>query len=132
MTTSKLQLNWRATWYSVMVWFLAVIISGFVIIPWYYLALPLVVFWTTVIYFKNGEKTFMRGIRIALFWFCVVGILDFLEIVGPNLKNILLYISDFRNWIKYIFILLIPVIYGLVLENRKVGDAVPPIWNKAS
>ena len=116
-------INWRAAWYSVTVWFLGVIVWGFVILPWYYLVLPLVVFWTTVVYFKNGEMSFKRGIIIALFWFCAVGALDFLEIVGPNYKNLLLYVSDFRNWIKYILILLIPVIYGLILENRKIAKS---------
>lgn len=109
-------INWRATWYSVTVWMLAIIVSGFVILPWYYLVLPFVVFWTTVVYFRNGEKTFQRGIWIALFWFFVVGLLDFLEIVGS--QNAFLYVSDSRNWLKYILILLIPVIYGLVQENR--------------
>ncbi len=114
------QVNWRAMWYSVLVWLMAIVISSFVILPWYYLVLPFVVFWTTVIYFRSGETTFKRGIWIALFWFAIVGALDFLEIIGPYYKNAILYFSDFRNWLKYVLILLIPVLYGLVQENIKL------------
>ena len=114
------RVNWRAMWYSVLVWLLAIIVSSLVILPWYYLVLPFVVFWTTVIYFKNGDKTFEKGLFIALFWFAIVVVLDILEVMGPYYKNAALYFSDFRNWLKYVLILLIPVIYGLIKENTKI------------
>ena len=119
-TPNKFRLNWRAMWYSVLVWLLAIIVSSLVILPWYYLVLPFAVFWTTVIYFRSGDKTFARGLWIAIFWFTIVAGLDFLEIIGPYYKNAVLYFSDFRNWLKYILILLIPVIYGLIQENIKL------------
>lgn len=116
-TRLKEQINWRAVWYSVIVWLLAIVVSGFVILPWYYLVLPFVVFWTTVIYFRNGDKTLARGIWIGLFWFFAAILLDAFEIVGPYYKNISLYYLDLRNFLKYPLILLIPVLYGLVWEN---------------
>ena len=45
---------------------------------------------------------------------------DFLEIIGPYYSNAQLYFSDFRNWLKYPLILLIPVIYSLILETRNL------------
>ena len=119
-TYTKIKINWRAMWYSVLVWLLAVVVSSLVILPWYYLVLPFAVFWTTVIYFRSGDKSFERGLWIALFWFAIVAGLDILEIIGPYYRDVTLYFSDFRNWIKYVLILLIPAIYGLVQENIKL------------
>ena len=122
----KFKINWRAIWYSVLVWILAIVVSSLVILPWYYLVLPFVVFWTTVVYFRSGDKNFERGLWIALFWFAAVGTLDILEIIGPYYKNATFYFSDFRNWLKYVLILLIPAIYGLVQENKKnFGRGLP-------
>lgn len=118
--TKGISINWRAVWYSVLVWVIAVVISSVVILPWYYLVLPIVVFWTTVVYFRGGERTFKRGLWIALFWFAIVAVLDVLEIIGPYYKNAVFYFSDFRIWLKYVLILLIPVVYGLIGEGRKV------------
>jgi hypothetical protein len=112
-----IKIDWRVTWYSVCLWFLVVIISGFVILPWFYLVLPIAIFWLTIFYFKNGKTDLKTGLWVSLFWFLVVGILDFLEIVGPYYSQVSLYFSDFRHLLKYPLILLTPVIYSLVLEN---------------
>lgn len=112
--------NWRMTWYSVLIWLLAIVVGGFVILPWFYLVLPFVVFWLTIIYFRKEEKSLKMGLLISLFWFSTILILDILELAGPYYANLGLYFSDSRNWLKYSLILLLPVIYCLILENRKV------------
>ncbi|MBI3283011.1 hypothetical protein HYZ70_02945 [Candidatus Curtissbacteria bacterium] len=114
----NLKITWRDTWYSVVVWLSAIVVGGFVILPWYYLVLPLAVFWTTVIYFGRSERTLAVGLFCSLFWFFAAAVLDFLEIIGPYYANAAFYFSDSRNWLKYPLILLIPVIYSLVLETR--------------
>ena len=110
--------NWRMTWYSVLIWLLAIAVGGFVILPWFYLVLPFVVFWLTIIYFRKEEKSLKTGLLISLFWFSAILTLDILELVGPYYANLDLYFSDPRNWLKYSLILLLPVIYSLILENR--------------
>lgn len=114
----RFKVNWRDTWYSVVVWLLAILVGGFVVLPLYYLVLPLVVFWTTTIYFNRGNKSLRVGLLCSLFWFFTVAALDFLEIVGPYYSNAALYFSDARNFLKYPLILLIPVIYSLILETK--------------
>lgn len=101
------------------IWLLAIFVGGFVVLPWYYLVLPLVVFWTTIIYFGKSEKTLKVGLWCSLVWFFAVATLDFLEIIGPYYSNAALYFSDTRNLLKYPLILLTPVIYSMVLESRK-------------
>lgn len=86
--------------------------------PWYYLALPIVVFWTTVYYFKQADRTLVSGLRVALFWFFLIGALTILQIIGPYYSNFVFYLSDFRNWFIMPLILLIPFIYSLILENN--------------
>lgn len=110
--------SWRLVWYSVLIWLLAIIVGSLVVLPWFYLVLPLVVFWTTVYYFKNIERTFATGLRVSLFWFLAISILSILEIVGPYYSNVSFYFSNERNWFLYPLILLIPVIYSLILENN--------------
>jgi len=110
---------WRAIWYSVLIWLLANIFDGFVILPWYYLVLPILIFWTTVYYFRKSKRTLSAGLWISLFWFFVILALNFLEFIGPYYANFDFYFSDFRNWFLYPLVLLIPVIYCLVWENTK-------------
>lgn len=124
-----LKVNWRLSWYSVMIWLLAVVVAGFVILPWFYLALPIVLFLMTIVYFKRTDKSLRMGIWVSLIWFLVVAVLDFLEIVGPNFGNLAIYFADFRNWLKYPLILLIPVIYSMVLESK---NAQKPLKNRPS
>ena len=111
-----MKLDWRIVWYSVVVWILGIIIGGFVLLPWFYLALPITIFGLTFFYFRNSEKTLKMGLWVSLFWFLIVAILDFLEIIGPYYFRVSFYFSDFRNWLKYPLILLIPVVYSLILE----------------
>lgn len=112
------RITWRDTWYSVVVWIAAIGVGGFVILPLYYLVLPLVVFWTTTIYFHKSDKTLKAGLWCSLFWFFAVLALDAVEIIGPYYSNAAFYFSDPRNLLKYPLILLIPVIYSLVLEMK--------------
>lgn len=126
------KLNWRITWYSVLIWLLAFIVAGLVIIPWFYLALAAVIFLTTFYYFKKiddrqsfgshnqklgRDKIFAFGLVASLFWFFILAFLNFLEIAGLYYFDFFLYFSDFRNWYLLALVLLIPVVYSLILEN---------------
>src|SRR3989344_4784103 len=108
---------WRAIWYSVLIWLLANIFGGFIILPWYYLVLPILIFWITVYYFRKSERTLLSGLCVSLFWFFVIFVLNLLEFVGPYYGNFGFYFSDFRNWFLYPLVLLVPVIYCLIFEN---------------
>ncbi|MCR4324295.1 MAG: hypothetical protein NUV69_01260 [Candidatus Curtissbacteria bacterium] len=118
---NNLKVNWRTVWYSVLIWLMGIIVGGFVVLPWYYLVFPLIVLWTTVVYFnsKRSEKSFRAGLWISLFWFFSICTLDFIEIIGPYYFDVPFYFSDSRNWLKYPLILLVPVIYSLVLESSR-------------
>lgn len=128
-----MKVDWRIAWYSVVLWIAAIAIGGFVIIPWFYLALPLVVIWLTMVYFKKTDKSLRWGLWVALVWFLIVASLDLLEIIGPYYSNAAIYFSDFRNWMKYPLILLTPVIYSIFLENSharrnyKRGKILPAV-----
>ncbi len=128
------KLSWRILWYSVLIWLLAILISQVVIIPWFYLVLGIVILLTTIFYFKiidpfkkkrgrkkldDRDRIFTFGLVVALFWFLIVTFLKFLEIVGFYYFDVAYYFSDFRNWYLYVLVLLVPVIYSLILENRK-------------
>lgn len=121
------RVDWRLAWYSVVLWLLAIVVGGFVILPWFYLALPIVVFWLTTVYFKGAQVTLAMGLSASLFWFLVVAVLDFLEIIGPNFANTSIYFADFRNWLKYPLILLIPVIYSMIGESRLLKQPKKPL-----
>lgn len=112
--------SWRVIWYSVLIWIMSIIVSGIVALPWYYLVLPIAVFWTTVFYFKNVERTLEKGLLVSLFWFFVILALNILEIIGPYYLDLEYYFSDFRNWLLYPLILLIPVIYSIIWENSNL------------
>lgn len=133
-STFKVKINWRITWYSVVIWLLAFAIGGFVILPWYYLVLPILIFWITINYFKRSQmitlltaqkmpkstdKILTFGLWLSLAWFFVIAILTLFEIAGFYYFNFLFFFSDFRNWLLYPLVLLIPVVYSLTLENSK-------------
>ena len=108
---------WRVVWYSVLIWILSIVISIVVILPWFYLAYSGIVLGLSAYYFRKVEKTLRAGLRVALFWFFIVLVLDFFELVVFNFADNTLFISDVRNWVRYALLLLTPVIYGLVAEN---------------
>lgn len=123
--------KWRILWYAVLLWILAFLVNALVIFPWYYLILPILVYITTVFYFRkivlrgSRKRGFLfYGLYVAVFWCLTFGFLDFLEIVGPYYLNLPLYFSDIGNWLKYALVLLVPVIYGLILENAQVKRAL--------
>lgn len=111
------RVDFRIVWYAVLIWILAIVTSWFVMLPWFYLAFVLIVFGITAYYFRKVEKTLRAGLWISLLWFFVVFFMDFLEVVAFNFADNVLYISDVRNWLKYILILLVPSIYCLILES---------------
>lgn len=109
-------------------WGFSVIVAGFVILPWFYVALGLVILYMTVTFFgkvkvpktiyrHRQDRDVMRGLWIGLFWSVAVAVLDFLAFIGLDFASGIIYFSDSRNWFKYPVIILVPIIWGLILEN---------------
>ena len=119
MRKTKETSNIRILWYSVLVWVFSYIVALVVTIPWFYLVLPFIVFLTTIYYFKKTDVTLAAGLRVAIFWFMTIVIINLLELFVPYYTDFRLYFSDLRNWFLYPLILLIPVIYTIVSENRR-------------
>lgn len=119
MKKAKKTSNIRILWYSVLVWAFSYIVALIVTIPWFYLVLPIIIYSTTIYYFKKTEITLAAGLRAAIFWFMTIASINLLEIFGPYYADFRLYFSDLRNWFLYPLILLIPVIYAIVSENRR-------------
>jgi len=122
-----LRVDWRSLWYSVLIWGLSIVISGFVILPWFYLVFAVVISFLTAYYFRKGERTFRFGLWVALLWFFIILALDLIEVVVFNFADNVLYVSDVRNWLKYVMILLGPVIYclfaeSIVFKKRNLGS----------
>lgn len=130
----KFTINWRILWYSVLIWVLGFLVSAVVILPWYYLALPLVIILTTFYYFKivslgfvkrgrraktDVDRIFAFGLGAAIAWFAIISILTAAEIAGFYYFNFSYYFSDFRIWYLYSLVILMPVIYSLILENAR-------------
>lgn len=124
------RIDFRILWYATFLWALGVFVGGFVILPWFYLVLTILVFWLTAAFMRKGrvkakiyrsrrDKILIRGLRTSLFWSAVVLALDFSILVGFNFQNLVVYFSDPRSWFKYPLIILMPVIYSLVLENME-------------
>lgn len=59
------------------------------------------------------------GLKLALLWFSGFLLINIIEFVGPYYARTL-YFEDFENWFLYPLILLIPVIYGLISENKRL------------
>ena len=119
MKKAKKTSNIRILWYSILVWVFSYIVALVVTIPWFYLVLPFIVYSTTIYYFKKTEKSLAAGLKASIFWFFTIVSINLLEIFGPYYTDFRLYFSDLRNWFLYPLILLIPVIYTIVLENRR-------------
>lgn len=127
---------WRIIWYSVLIWILTIVTSGFVFLPWFYLAFALLIIGTTAYYFRKVEKTLLNGLWVSISWFFTIVILDFFEVVAFNFADNVLYVSDVRNWLRYALILLTPVIYTLIFESviykRRVSTGTAPIGPEIS
>lgn len=134
INVSKIRLNWRIVWYSVLIWLMGFLVAAIVIIPWYYLVITLTLALTTVYYFKiakpfevkrgrrakrDRDKFFAFGLGAAIAWFTIVGFLTILEIAHLYYFDFFFYFSDFRNWYLLALVLLLPVVYGLLLENSQ-------------
>ena len=133
-STFDAKINWRIIWYSVVIWLLAFAIGQFVILPWYYLVLPILIFWIPINYFKKSQmigllttqkmskstdKILTFGLWLSLVWFFVIAALTLAEIAGFYYFNFFFFFSDFRNWLLYPLVLLVPVVYSLILENKQ-------------
>jgi len=133
MKKAGIKVNWRLIWYCVLVWLLTFILGGLVILPWYYLILPLVILLVTVYFFdksdqvqriiskkirRNNDIIFALGLAVSIFWFMVLFILSILSVAGFYYFDFLFYFSDPRIWLLYPLVLLVPVVYSLLLQNN--------------
>ncbi|GEM_PF-3030772 len=125
---SLTKVDFRRVWYCLLLWFLAVAIGGFIILPWFYPAVAICVFSLTAAFFRKArtsgkiykrgqDKIFARGLSTSLFWAVAVLCLNLVVFVGFNFQSMVVYFSDPRSWFLYPLIILAPIIYSLVLEN---------------
>jgi len=123
------KVDWRLCFFSAFVWLQVVLISGFVVLPFYYFVLPLAVFISTVVYFRtpqselytsrfNRETLFAQGLWLGFAWFVGILVMDFVEFINFDLQSFYVYLTDTRNFLKFPVVILIPVIYSLVLEQQ--------------
>ncbi len=121
----KLEITWRLLWYSTLTWILAFLVSDSVVLPWFYIILPLVILMMTVYYLdhwskcKNKGEIFSAGLTLSIVWFLVVGVFNFVIIAKFYYFNFVFYFSDLRNWFLMALVLLVPFIYSLILENKR-------------
>ena len=122
---AKFRTDWRLAWYCCLIWLLLAIVSNLVVFPWFYLALPAVVFFVSILYFgRRGAKIpadlmiFAQSLRVGVVWFIAVLVLDIVAFVGFDLGNLYLYLVDSRNFFKLPIIILVPVFYGLFMEKH--------------
>jgi len=118
--------NFRAVWYAVIVWIFSFFASGVVIAPWFYVVMPLLVLMFTVHYFDGGnikkstsDELVHYGLGVAIFWFLFAALFSFIEIVGFYYFDLAFYFSDFKNIYLFPLLLLVPVLYAIVLSNKK-------------
>ncbi len=125
-----MKITWRIVWYSVVIWVIAWLLSSVVVLPWFYLVTPILIFWVTFIYFKKDvlgllgrgkrhDQILALGLAVSIVWFFILLALNMLEVVGPYYFNALFYFSDLRNWFLYPLVLLVPFIYCLMVDNRR-------------
>lgn len=114
---ANFRLNWRLAWYSVLLWFVLAFVSSIAVFPWFYIAVPAVVFLATSLYFHGaGEGIFANSLKLGAFWFIAVFVLDFVMFVGFDLGNLYLYLVDGRSFLKFPIVILVPVLWGLLFE----------------
>src|SRR3989344_5895653 len=131
----KLKVDIRSVWYSVLLWFIIFLVAGVVIIPWFYLVAAVVVSLTTFYYFKifdpfakkrgrrkkaDRDNILIFALFSALVWFLILILLNLAELAHFYYFDFMFYFSDLRNWYLLVLVLLVPVVYGLVLENAKI------------
>lgn len=128
-----LKIDSRLLWWGVMIWLLAILVGGVVVLPWFYLVMPFAVLATTKFYFKKvltsaagkkrtnePDRILAAGLSVSLMWFLILLVINALEIIGPYYFNVVFFYSDFRNWFVYPLILLTPVVYSLVVANARL------------
>lgn len=121
MRKVSIVLNFRIIWYSTLIWVTAFLVSNFIFLPWFYVVLPLFILLLTVYYFDTKDISGSIagfGIGVAIAWFVAIALFSLMEIVGFYYFDFAHYFSDIRNWFLFPLVLLIPVVYGIILENR--------------
>ncbi len=123
MKKISIMLSWRVIWYSALIWVTAFLVSSFIILPWFYVVLPLLILLLTVYYFDTKEivgNIVGFGLSVAIAWFFTIVLFSLLEVVGFYYFDFAYYFSDIRNWFLFPLVLLIPVVYGIILENSRI------------
>jgi hypothetical protein len=126
MKKVNVTLNLRIVWYSALIWVAAFLVGSFILLPWFYIVLPLLILLLTVYYFdaKDIDSSAVGfGLAVAIAWFFTISLFSLLEIGGFYYFDFAYYFSDFRNWFLYPLVLLIPVIYGIILENIQTKNS---------
>lgn len=122
--TRYLKPSWRILWYCALIWILTFLVSGVVLLPWFYIILPLVVLLATVYYLDNknvpGENLLAVGIGASIAWFFALILISFFEVAKFYYFDLAFYFSDSRNWLLYPVVLLVPVVYAIILDNGRV------------
>lgn len=70
---------------------------------------------------KSQDKILLLGLAVSIVWFFILLALNMLEVAGPYYYNALFYFSDLRNWLLYPLVLLVPFVYCLTLDNRRLS-----------
>lgn len=113
------KLDWRLAWYSALLWSLLVFVASLAVFPWFYLAVPAVVLLATSLFFRGTRRAiFAKSLRLSVFWFFTVLALDFVIFVGFDLSNLYLYLVDGRSFLKFPIVILVPVLWGLLKEQK--------------
>lgn len=122
-----MQFSFRAAWYAATLWILAFLASGIVVVPWFYIILPLLILGATVYYLddkrikkaqkKERDLILKYSLAVSVFWFLVALILSTLELVGLYYFDLSFYFSDFKNILLFPLVLIVPLIYGIMLSN---------------
>lgn len=117
---TNFRFNWRLSWYSVLVWLLLALVSSLAVFPWFYLTVPSVVVLSTALFLRGDQSgdLFARSLKLGVFWFFSVFTLDLIMFVGLDPDNFYLYLVDGRSFLKLPVVILVPVLFGLLKEQR--------------
>lgn len=127
-----MKLNVRILWYSVVLYIAAFITSGLILLPWFYVVLPLVVLLFTIYYFdrdddivaiisgklrRKKDRIFALGLWVSTFWFIVMFFIGAFQIANFYYFDFAFFFSDPRNYLIFPLVLIVPVLYSLQLEK---------------
>ena len=122
-------ISFRAIWYLVLTWVFGFIIGSTIVLPWFYIILPLVVLLLAVYYLDRPtitvskkdlrDEIFKAGLALSVVWFLGALIYSTFIVWEFYYFNFNLFFSDSRNWFMPAVFLIIPIVYSVVLANIK-------------